>query len=171
MKTRTLPGLPLQAFVQVAVIAALAVAGLAQITTTGIRGIVRDHSGAMIPNATIKLTDTATGIDRTTVSSSDGEFLFPQGVTHHEPIRHSLNQLATLVAQRDLRKERDRIRIFQAGQRTPAEKMQTRSGDVQIVAIKRDRERPRFGTPGLEQRNPQAGQKPAPAANPPIPRR
>jgi Carboxypeptidase regulatory-like domain len=77
MKTRTLPGLSLRAFVYVAVIAALAVAGLAQITTTGIRGIVRDHSGAVIPNATIKLTDNSTGIEYSTVSSSDGGFLFP----------------------------------------------------------------------------------------------
>ena len=77
MKTYTLPGLPLRALVLAAVIAALAGASLAQITTTGIRGIVRDQSGAVIPQATIKLTDTVTGIEHTTVSSSDGGFLFP----------------------------------------------------------------------------------------------
>jgi hypothetical protein len=77
MKTHTLLGLPLRAFAHAAVIAALAVAGMAQITTTGIRGIVRDPSGAVIPNATIKVTDKATGIEQTTVSSSDGGFLFP----------------------------------------------------------------------------------------------
>src|SRR5262245_61927991 len=77
MKTRTLPGLSLRAFVIAAVVAALTVAGLAQITTTGIRGIVRDSSGAVIPNATIKLVDNSTGVERATVSSSDGEFLFP----------------------------------------------------------------------------------------------
>src|SRR5512145_665936 len=77
MKTRTLLGLPLQAFIHAAVIAALAVASMAQITTTGIRGIVRDPSGAVIPNATIKLTDNSTGIEYATVSSSDGGFLFP----------------------------------------------------------------------------------------------
>jgi hypothetical protein len=77
MKTRTLLGLPLRAFVHAAVIAALAGASLAQITTTGIRGIVRDPSGAVIPNATIKLTDNSTGIEYATVSSSDGGFLFP----------------------------------------------------------------------------------------------
>src|SRR5215475_9883871 len=77
MKTYTLPGLPLRALVHAVVIAALAGASLAQITTTGIRGIVRDQSGAVIPQATIKLTDTATGIEHTTVSSSDGGFLFP----------------------------------------------------------------------------------------------
>jgi len=77
MKKRALPGLPLRAFVHIAVIAALAVAGLAQITTTGIRGIVRDPSGAVIPSATIKLTDNSTGIEYSTVSSSDGGFLYP----------------------------------------------------------------------------------------------
>jgi hypothetical protein len=42
MKTCALPRLPLRAFVHAAVIAAPAVAGMAQITATGIRGIVRD---------------------------------------------------------------------------------------------------------------------------------
>ncbi|MGH9800636.1 MAG: carboxypeptidase regulatory-like domain-containing protein, partial [Blastocatellia bacterium] len=55
----------------------MAITVLAQITTTGIRGIVRDPAGAVVPNATIKLTDTATGIEQNTVSSSDGGFLFP----------------------------------------------------------------------------------------------
>src|SRR5262245_35618138 len=77
MKTRTLHGLLLLAFVHAAVVAALSVASLAQITTTGIRGIVRDQSGAVIPNATIKLVDNSTGVERATVSSSDGGFLFP----------------------------------------------------------------------------------------------
>ena len=77
MKTRTLPSLLLRAFVYAAVVAALAVAGLAQITTTGIRGIVRDQSGAVIPNAKINLVDNSTGVEHTTVSSSDGGFLFP----------------------------------------------------------------------------------------------
>ncbi len=77
MNTRTLRGLPLRAILLAALIAALAVAGLAQITTTGIRGIVRDSNGAVIPNATIKLVDNSTGVEYATVSSSDGGFLFP----------------------------------------------------------------------------------------------
>jgi len=77
MKTHTLLGLPLRAFALAALIAALAVAGLAQITTTGIRGIVRDPNGAVVPNATIKLADNSTRIEYTTVSSSDGGFIFP----------------------------------------------------------------------------------------------
>ncbi len=58
-------------------IIALAVAVSAQITTTGIRGIIRDPNGAVIPNATIKVTDNSTGVEQTTVSSHEGVFLFP----------------------------------------------------------------------------------------------
>jgi Carboxypeptidase regulatory-like domain len=77
MKAYTLPGMLVRTLVYAAVILALAGASLAQITTTGIRGIVRDQTGAVIPNATIKITDSATGIEHSAVSSSDGGFLFP----------------------------------------------------------------------------------------------
>jgi len=77
MKVHPLPGLLLRAFAYVAVIVTLAGAGLAQITTTGIRGIVRDPNGAVVPRATVKVTDNSTGVEQTTVSSSDGGFLFP----------------------------------------------------------------------------------------------
>jgi len=49
----------------------------AQITTTGIHGIVRDPSGSVIPKANILLRDTSTGIEQTTVSSEEGNFSFP----------------------------------------------------------------------------------------------
>ncbi len=65
------------ALIHAAVSAVLAITLFAQITTTGIRGIVRDPTGAVVPNATINLTDIATGIEQSTVSSSDGGFLFP----------------------------------------------------------------------------------------------
>src|SRR5262245_15646328 len=48
-----------------------------QITTTGIRGLVRDPNGAVVPNASVKVKDNATEVEQTTVSSSDGGFLFP----------------------------------------------------------------------------------------------
>ena len=73
----TLPGLLLRALVYSAVIASLAFTSLAQTTTTGIRGIVRDSNGAVIANAAIKVTDNATGIEKTTMSSSDGGFIIP----------------------------------------------------------------------------------------------
>jgi len=77
MKVRTLPGLPLRALIYAAVIAALTMTSLAQITTTGIRGIVRDQNGAVVPNASVKATDNSTGVEQSTVSSSDGGFIFP----------------------------------------------------------------------------------------------
>ena len=49
---------------------------LAQITTTGIHGIVRDPSGAVVPKAAIKLRDLGTGIDQSSVSSNEGNFAF-----------------------------------------------------------------------------------------------
>jgi hypothetical protein len=49
----------------------------AQITTTGIRGLVRDPNGAVVPNATVKVKDNSTAVEQATVSSSDGGFLFP----------------------------------------------------------------------------------------------
>src|SRR5215510_12955677 len=58
-------------------IVALAISVSAQITTTGIRGIVRDPNGSVVPNATVKVTDNATGVEQTAVSSGEGVFLFP----------------------------------------------------------------------------------------------
>ncbi len=76
MKVQKIPRLISMALVRAVFLVTLAIPCLAQITTTGIRGIVRDPSGAVIPGATIKLTDEATGIEQTTVSSSDGGFIF-----------------------------------------------------------------------------------------------
>src|SRR5436190_24328568 len=47
-----------------------------QITTTGIHGIVRDPSGAIVPGAAIKLLDIGTSIEQSTVSSADGNFAY-----------------------------------------------------------------------------------------------
>ena len=77
MKARMLPRLISQAFVQAVCLTALVISALAQITTTGIRGIVRDPNGAVIANATVKATDNATGVAQTTVTSTDGGFIFP----------------------------------------------------------------------------------------------
>jgi Xaa-Pro aminopeptidase len=59
MKTHTLPSLPLRAFVQAAIIAALAVVGLTQIATTRIRGLLRASTAAfsMSPLAQPIITD------------------------------------------------------------------------------------------------------------------
>lgn len=39
-----------------------------------IRGVVKDQSGAVIPDATVKVTDTATGISHQVMSNTDGSF-------------------------------------------------------------------------------------------------
>ncbi|MBI1762562.1 MAG: carboxypeptidase regulatory-like domain-containing protein [Acidobacteria bacterium] len=65
------------AIVHAVVLTVLSLTTFAQITTTGIRGIVRDPNGAVVPNATVKATDNATGVEQTTVTSSDGGFIFP----------------------------------------------------------------------------------------------
>src|SRR5690242_2641768 len=56
--------------------ALFAAAAIGQITTTGIHGIVRDPSGAVVPNATIRLRDLGTGIENETASTADGNFAF-----------------------------------------------------------------------------------------------
>src|SRR5439155_11767809 len=48
----------------------------AQTFRGGINGTVTDHTGAAIANAAVVATDTATGINHSTISSSAGEFLF-----------------------------------------------------------------------------------------------
>src|SRR5689334_5429088 len=59
-----------------AIFIALSITAFAQVTATAIHGLVRDPSGATVPGATLRLQDTATGIERTTVSSADGVFVF-----------------------------------------------------------------------------------------------
>lgn len=60
-------------------IALLAMASLAfgQLTQTSLHGIVHDPSGAVVPNATVKLMDMGTKIEKSTVTASDGGFVFP----------------------------------------------------------------------------------------------
>src|SRR6267143_3167816 len=41
-----------------------------------INGTVTDPSGGVVPNAAVKATETATGIDHTTVTTSEGAFTF-----------------------------------------------------------------------------------------------
>ncbi len=48
----------------------------AQGSTTGeIRGVVRDPSGAIVPGASVKAKDAATGVEKTAASSADGVFV------------------------------------------------------------------------------------------------
>src|SRR5262245_60197669 len=49
----------------------------AQVTTTGLRGIVRDTSDAVVPNVAIKVRDLSTGIEKASTSGPDGGFIIP----------------------------------------------------------------------------------------------
>lgn len=58
------------------VLAALVVAGFAQAGTSGVSGTVRDKNGAAVPGATVKLSNSATGFERTTTTNQEGGFSF-----------------------------------------------------------------------------------------------
>jgi len=57
-------------------LALAAMTGHAQTFRGAINGTVTDPSGAVIPDAQVKATETATGIDHNTVTTSDGQFSF-----------------------------------------------------------------------------------------------
>src|SRR2546428_11602676 len=58
------------------VILALAAATNAQTFRGAINGTVTDPSGAVVPNASVKATESATGIDHATSTTSEGQFAF-----------------------------------------------------------------------------------------------
>jgi hypothetical protein len=45
--------------------------------TARIRGTVADPTGAVVPKAQVTVTNTATGVSVTTITSSSGDYLFP----------------------------------------------------------------------------------------------
>jgi hypothetical protein len=58
------------------VVLSLGVAANAQTFRGAINGTVTDPSGAVIPNAAVKATESATGVDHNTVTTSEGQFSF-----------------------------------------------------------------------------------------------
>jgi Carboxypeptidase regulatory-like domain/TonB dependent receptor len=58
------------------VLLGIAVAAHAQTFRGAINGTVTDPSGALVPNAKVKATEVATGIDHNTVTTGDGQFAF-----------------------------------------------------------------------------------------------
>src|SRR6266404_5122694 len=58
------------------VVLSLAAAANAQTFRGSINGTVVDPSGAVVPNAQVKATQSATGIDHNTVTTSEGQFSF-----------------------------------------------------------------------------------------------
>jgi len=73
--------------------------------TTSLRGTVKDQSGAVVPNAKIKLTNTNTGAERTTTTSASGDYHFLEVVPDTYTLevlaegfrRFELNRLQLLV--------------------------------------------------------------------------
>lgn len=62
-----------------------------QVNTSVLVGTVTDESGSVIPNVNITATQTSTGLTRSSVSSSDGEYVLPQLA----PGRYELTAQAT----------------------------------------------------------------------------
>src|SRR5215468_4338148 len=63
---------------RVSLIISLAAAAWAQaVSTAQIQGTVQDATGAAVPGAEIKATQTETGISRTAVSGADGGYVLP----------------------------------------------------------------------------------------------
>jgi hypothetical protein len=56
---------------------ALSVVAAAQ-STTSLRGVITDAKGALLPGATVKLSDPKTGFDRSVMSGNDGAYQFLQ---------------------------------------------------------------------------------------------
>ena len=59
------------------VVLALCVGAFAQGGTSELTGLVTDPSGAVVAGVSLKLTNTATGISRTTTSTGAGTYRFP----------------------------------------------------------------------------------------------
>ncbi len=64
--------------VPLALTLALATTTLAQNATTSLRGVVRDPSGAVVPNATVELLNNASGQTLTVTSKASGEYQLQQ---------------------------------------------------------------------------------------------
>ena len=63
-----------QCFVAFVVLFLLAKTGDAQLSTASVNGVVLDSSGAVVPNATIKLRNVATSVETITASNSTGSY-------------------------------------------------------------------------------------------------
>src|SRR5207253_7044654 len=50
----------------------------AQVNTSAISGVVTDESGSVVPNASVTVTQAATGLIRKVETSTSGEYVVPQ---------------------------------------------------------------------------------------------
>ncbi|MGB7136060.1 MAG: TonB-dependent receptor [Acidobacteriaceae bacterium] len=69
----------------------LTVLAAAQVASTSLRGVVKDPSGAVVPNAKITLTNAATGQVISATSNGSGEYAFPQ----IPPARYTIEAIAS----------------------------------------------------------------------------
>jgi hypothetical protein len=76
MKFSDLKAKLFQGFAAMFVLALLSVSAMAQAGLSGVTGTVRDDNGAAVPGASVKLSNTATGFERTTTTSDDGTYSF-----------------------------------------------------------------------------------------------
>ncbi|MGD9630500.1 MAG: carboxypeptidase regulatory-like domain-containing protein [Pyrinomonadaceae bacterium] len=58
------------------VLAVVSVTALSQAGTSSISGAVRDNNGAVVPGATVTLSNPATGFERTTITNDEGVYTF-----------------------------------------------------------------------------------------------
>ena len=65
----------------IAVMTVLTPFAFSQIDTGAIVGTVRDPSGAAVPNATVTVTNTATGVSQSTTTNASGEYQFTEAQT------------------------------------------------------------------------------------------
>lgn len=68
--------------------------GIAQIATTSLRGVVRDPSGAVVPNARVSIVNAATGQSLSTTSNAAGEYTFSQVPPAHYTVGASATGFA-----------------------------------------------------------------------------
>ena len=76
MPTRLLEFRSLFKVAIIVVALACAISVHAQVTTGTVRGVVTDQAGAVVPDATITITDPKTKLSQTAQSSSSGEYQF-----------------------------------------------------------------------------------------------
>src|SRR5262249_47384580 len=88
--------------ISLAVVLTLLITGITlraqELTTGSIVGVVRDDSGALIPGASITVTNKATGAQRTTISSDTGGFSVP-GLLALYDVRVELSGFKTYAIQ------------------------------------------------------------------------
>ena len=76
MRISELKAMAFKAVVLTFTFALLTIAGLAQAGTSSVSGTVRDSNGAIVPGASLKLSNPATGFERTTTSNNEGAYSF-----------------------------------------------------------------------------------------------